>query len=179
MPELDRKGMLGVVQSYWNAAYRGFVPGGLNNVPPVADDIGPDPVPFDQDEESFIEADADVKIAQPIAPVPVIITDDLSHTIKRVEKYLIASTENVPIIGANSIAPRDPFRTQLILQNIGPGVVVLGQDESIGTAGYQLAVNAVLVLGTTREVWAQQLPSATQIAQICVIQEYDKDTFTS
>lgn len=174
-----KNGGLSSVLDYWNAAYRGFVPGGLNGIPPVGHDIGPDPEPFGQDDESYVAPDSEVKIQQPIAPVPVILVEDLSHTEKRVERFIIANTANIGAVTADLIAPRNPYRTQLIVENVGPGILYLGHNESIGTSGFAMAVNTVIVLGTTREVWGLQQSGQSSIAVVSVIQEYDKDTVTS
>lgn len=184
MAKIDANGMLGTVQSYWNAAYRGLVPGGLNEDSPVADDIGPDPEPFDQalqDESDYVEPDSPVKVAQPIAPVPVVLVDDLSHTVKRVEKYIITNTVNIPIVGSTLLLPRDPYRTQAIINNNStPGTaVIIGHNDSVGQSGFSLPPLSIVVLGTTRDLWVCQPAGQTTpaIVTISVIQEYDKDTF--
>jgi hypothetical protein len=160
---------------YWNAAFRGLSPGGWQQNPPVATDMGDVP-PFAEDVEDYIPADAPVPLQQNVPPVPVVLVDDLSHTRKRVEKFLITSTQQVNAVNSSIIVPRDPFRTQVVLNNLGPGIVYLGHNESVGTTGFALAVNSVLVLGTTRAIWAIQQSAQTSLAGVSIAMEYDKDT---
>jgi hypothetical protein len=173
MAVADKKtGGLSTVLEYWNAAYRGFVPGGINQVPPEISDIGPDPETIDTPDDPFILPDPEVKLTQNIAPMPVVIMDDISHTRKRVEKYNLMLTANVDPTSTRILIPRDPYRTQVILQTTG-NAVWLGHNESVGTSGFLLPVSQVIVLGTTREVWAI---AQTGSAQVSVLMEYDKDT---
>lgn len=157
-------------QDFWNAAYRGFVPGGYQQKPPVATDMG-DPPEFDDDVESVVEPDS-----EPVDNVvPVAIVDDLSHTRRRVERVITTYTQNVGSVSPTQLIGRDPFRTQTIVQNLGPGIVYLGHNNAVGTGGFALGVNSVVVLGTTRALLALQQAGQTGIAQVSVIQEYDKD----
>jgi hypothetical protein len=168
-----KDGGLSTVQSYWNAVYRGLVPGGLNQVPPEYNDIGPDPEPIDYPEDPYVEPDNEVAIQQSITPLPIVLVSDLSHTTIRVEKFIITTTANVSSVGTTIILPRNPYRTQTILQNMGPGIVTIGHNESVGVSGFQIPMGQLIVLGTTREIWAIAL--TTGISQVSVIQEYDKD----
>jgi len=179
MAVADKKtGGLSSVLDYWNAAYRGFVPGGLNQVPPEDSDIGPDPEPITEPDDPFVLADPEVKLEQGIVPMPVVIMDDISHTRKRVEKYNLMLTANVQNDSTRILIPRDPYRTQVILQTT-VAAIYLGHNESVGTSGFLLPVDQVIVLGTTREVWAiAQTPAipAPVTALVSVLMEYDKDT---
>ena len=180
MAVADKKtGGLSSVLDYWNAAYRGFVPGGINQVPPEVTDIGPDPEPIDMPEDPYVLPDPEVQLEQGIVPVPVVLMDDLSHTRKRVEKYNLMLTANVTGPSSRILIPRDPYRTQVILQTTG-AAVYLGHNESVGSSGFLLPVSQVIVLGTTREVWAivqtATPPTGTEAAQVSVLMEYDKDT---
>lgn len=162
-------------QDYWNAAFRGLSPGGWQQKPPVATDAGDVP-PFDEDIEDYITPDPPVQLQQDVAPLPVVLVDDLSHTRKRVERYMVAF--NVNIIAAPILAvSRNPFRTQTIINNNTNLTVYIGHDETVGTGGFALSTNSVVVLGTTRDIWitAATAPVAAT-STVSVIQEYDKDT---
>lgn len=167
-----KTGGLSSVVDYWNAAYRGLVPGGINQVPPEISDIGPDPEPIDMPEDPYVLPDPEVKLEQDAVPVPVVLFDDISHTRKRVEKYNLMLTANVDNVSTRILIPRDPYRTQVILQTT-TNAIWLGHNESVGTTGFLLPVGQVIVLGTTREVWAI---AQTGAAQVSVLMEYDKDT---
>lgn len=181
-----KTGTLSTVADYWNAAYRGLLPGGLNQVPPEYSDIGPDPEPIDQPDDPYVLPDPEVAIEENVVPVPVVITADVSHTRKRVEKYVTTMSANVVGPSPRILIPRDPFRTQVIIQAVAAGGlsggagVYLGHNESVGTTGFLLPVGQVIVLGTTREVWAivqSAIPATgTESALVSVLMEYDKDT---
>ena len=167
---------------YWNAAFRGLSPGGWQQNPPVATDMGDVP-PFAEDVEDYIPADAPVALQQNVAPMPVVLVDDLTHTRKRVEKFLITMTQQINSLAPSLIVPRNPFRTQVVLNNIGPGIVYIGNDESLtvnpqsgATNGFAMAINSVLVLGTTREIWAIQQTAQATTGFVSIAMEYDKDT---
>lgn len=163
-------------QDYWNAAWRGLSPGGLQQNPPEYTDIGPDPETVDMPDDPYVLPDNPVELQTAAVPIPVVLVDDLSHTVKRVEKYNICLTANVDANTSRILIPRDPFRTQVIVQNLGPGIVYLGHNESVGSSGFSLPLNQLIVLGTTREVWAIQQSAQASIAQVSVLMEYDKDT---
>lgn len=174
-----KTGALSSVVDYWNAAYRGFVPGGLNQVPPEYTDIGPDPETVDMPDDPYVEPDPPVELQTAAVPIPVVLMDDLSHTRKRVEIYPVTLTANVDT-NARILIPRDPFRTQCILQNISAtvtsGIVYLGHNESVGVTGFQLAPGQLIVLSSTRELWAVQQAGQSAIAQVSVIMESARDT---
>lgn len=177
--QLDYRKALGTVQSYWNAPFRGLTPGGWPQDPPATD--AGDVPPFEEDVEDYIPADPLVPIEKPGPPTPVVLVEDLSHTRKRVEKYLIATSFNVPLITPQLMVPRNPFRTQTIINNTSGQTIYLGHNESILTAvnatvpgGFALPLNSVVVLGTTREIWV--VGAVAALTPVSIIQEYDKDT---
>jgi hypothetical protein len=170
---------LSSVVDYWNAAYRGLVPGGINQVPPEYTDTGPDPEPIDQPDDPYVNPDPLIEVQQNIVPIPVVITDDISHTRIRVAKEILTYTQQILSSSSYRLVTRVPYTTQIILQNLGPGIVYLGHNESVGTSGFQLPVGQLIVLGTTRDVWAIQQTGQSGYAQVCVIHEYDKDTTES
>jgi hypothetical protein len=170
----DRRKSLNAMD-YWNAAFRGLSPGGWQQKPPVATDAGDVP-PFAEDVEDYVPADPLAPIQQNIVPIPVVLVEDISHTQKRVERFIIANTQQVNAINSTLIVPQNPFRTQTILNNLGPGIVYIGHNETVGAGGFSLAVNSVVVLGTTRDLWAIQQTAQTSLANVSIIQEYDKDT---
>lgn len=169
-------------QDYWNAAFRGLVPGGWPQKPPVATDAGDVP-PFDEDVETYIPADAEVPLQQNVVPMPVILVDDLSHTRKRVERYITTLSFNITLT-PGLVVPRNPFRTQTIINNTTNVAVFIGHNESVlsglaagSTAGFALSPNSVVVLGTTRDIWVVATTAPAVLTNtISVIQEYDKDT---
>lgn len=169
-------------QDYWNAAFRGLVPGGWPQKPPVATDMGDVP-PFDEDTETYIPADAEVPLQQNVVPMPVILVDDLSHTRKRVERYLTTLSFNITL-SPGLVVPRNPFRTQTIINNTTNVAVFIGHNESVlagltvaSPGGFALSPNSVVVLGTTRDIWVVATTApAVATNTISVIQEYDKDT---
>ena len=169
-------------QDYWNAAFRGLVPGGWPQKPPVATDMGDVP-PFDEDVEDYVEADPAVPLQQNVAPMPVVLVDDLTHTRKRVERMIVAYQQAITTSPALLVS-RNPFRTQTVINNTTNVAVYLGHNESVsasfvgvGGTGFAMAPNSVLVLGTTRDIWvvASEAPLAAT-PNVSVIQEYDQDT---
>jgi hypothetical protein len=171
-----KTGTLSSVVDYWNAAYRGFVPGGLNQVAPEITDIGPDPVTVDMPDDPYVNPDPEVELEQNIVPVPVVLMDDLSHTRKRVEIYPTTFTANVDGVTPRILLPRDPYRTQAIIQNLGLGSIYLGHNESVGNTGFALALGQLVVLSTTRELWAIQQSAQATVAQVSVLCESARDT---
>lgn len=167
---------------YWNAAFRGLSPGGWQQNPPVATDAGDVP-PFSEDVEDYVPADPAVPIQQNIAPVPVVLVEDLSHTRKRVERYITTLSFNITVT-PGLVVPRNPFRTQTIINNNTNVAVYLGHNDSVLTGltatspgGFAVSPNSVVVLGTTREIWVVAIAApAAATSTISVIQEYDKDT---
>jgi hypothetical protein len=167
---------------YWNAAFRGLSPGGWQQNPPVATDAGDVP-PFSEDVEDYVPADPAVPIQQNIAPVPVVLVEDLSHTRKRVERFITTLSFNITVT-PGLVVPRNPFRTQTIINNTTDVAVYLGHNDSVLTGltttskgGFAVSPNSVVVLGTTREIWVVAITApAVGTNTISVIQEYDKDT---
>src|SRR5882757_6172540 len=102
-------------QDYWNAAFRGLSPGGWQQKPPPATDAGDVP-PFKEAVEDYVEADAPVALQQNVAPLPVILIDDLTHTQKRVVDFIRAYSFNITFL-PGLLLPRNPFRTQAIINN--------------------------------------------------------------
>lgn len=160
---------------YWNAAFRGLSPGGWQQKPPVATDMGDVP-PFAEDVEDYVPADPLAPIQQNIVPIPVVLVEDISHTQKRVERFLIAGSHNITTF-PSLMVPRNPFRTQTIINNTTNVSIFLGHNESIGTGGFSLSASSVVVLGTTRAIWVvAAVAPAAATSTASVIQEYDKDT---
>ena len=83
--------------------------------------------------------------------------------------YVSSITTNV-----DRIAYQDMSRIQLRIKNNGPGILYIGENESRGFIGYPMAVNDVLILETTRDVWAVQQTAQTGPAQVGIIASYQK-----
>jgi|SRR5882757_7020959 len=160
---------------YWNAAFRGLSPGGWQQSPPVATDMGDVP-PFAEDVEDYVPADPLAPVQQDIVPIPVVLVDDISHTQKRVERHIVTYAFNVSTFAGLAVS-RNPFRTQTIINNTSNVAVYLGHNETIGVTGFILPPTSVVVLGTTRDIWVTTLTApAAATSAISVIQEYDQDT---
>lgn len=163
-------------QDYWNAAYRGLLPGGLNqkgdSSAPVLPDGGDDAEPFSETPVSFVEPE---EVKRPDA-VPVVIFDDLTRVAGSVEKYFRTYTIAIPAVGTTRIVNRDPRRTKVVISNMGPNTIFIGDTESTGVTGFQLS-GIFLTLETTREIWAIQndTPAPSGPAIVNVLVEYDKE----
>lgn len=165
---------------YWNAAYRGFFPAGLNA---SKDNTGPSlpeggdggPEPFDETPQT---------VAEPYEPPvieakPVVIIDNFSRVKGSVEKYFHAYQVSVGDIGTTLMVNRDPSRTKVVLVNMGDGEPVpagdifIGETESVGTTGFLMRAGFEMELKTTRQVWAQAATGVT--ATVYVLVEYEKE----
>lgn len=167
-------------QDYWNAAYRGLVPGGIqtanDSTAPLITNTGTgtDAAPLDDVTQYVDEPTPDVEVQ----PVPIVIIDDLSRVAGSVEKFWHAYQQAVPFVGTTLLVNRNPFTTQVRLRNTSTTAfdVAIGHNESIGVVGYPLVPGAEIVLHTTREIWAQQITSQATPSIIAVMIEYDKET---
>jgi hypothetical protein len=181
MAVVGKKNLKASVYDYVNNAYRGFTPGGLPSSE-TADytDIGPDPVPIGSTDvnDEYVLPD-NTQDDDPTA-VPVVIVSDISHTIKRIQKENLCQTVNINPVGSTLVLPKDPYRTQAIISAAGlTSGVILGHNESVGTGGFVLPDNSVIVLGTTEELWAVQGGTPTAIVGVSVLIERDKDIYAS
>lgn len=172
----------------WNAAYRGFVPHGINpgGVPgsrgryPSPSDNSPDqntePLPFDEDDPELIPADAVPKAYQDIVPIPIVLMDDYSVEKPSSGNFCIFYTENVQSVSTQRIVVPQRNRTRVMLQNAGPGTVWIAQDESVGRTGFPLAaaMTAPLSISTTREIWAIQQTAQATNAFVSIILQYSR-----
>lgn len=165
-------------QDLWNAAYRGLVPGGLNqkgdSSAPVLPDGGDDAEPFSETPVSFVEPE---EVKRPDA-VPVVIFDDLSRVAGSVEKYFHTYQVTVGEIGNTKIVERDSrrIRVTMEMEEVGDGILWVGDTESVGRTGFPLINTQRLVLETTREVWATWQPAASVLAtRVFVVVEYEKE----
>jgi hypothetical protein len=172
-------------QDLWNAAYRGFVPGGLNqkgdSSAPVLPDGGDDAEPFSETPVSLVEPE---EVKRPDA-VPVVIFDDLSRVAGSVERYFHAFQATVGNVGTTLLLNRDPRRTRVRIVNSGPGFIVIGETESVGLTGFPmnaviptLESTAILDFSTTRQVWAQQIEDENELgvpASVAIFVEYEKE----
>lgn len=165
-------------QDLVSIAYRGLSPGGLQQLLGVKGTPGDmdDPPTFSEDVESYIEPDSQVALQQNIVPIPIVIVDDITHTRRRVDRRIVTNTATIDAVTPQMIVPRNSYRTQTILENLGPGIAYLGHNESIGVSGFALSVNSVLVLGTTEPLYCIQQSAQASLGLVSVIQEYDKDT---
>lgn len=167
-------------QDYWNAAYRGLVPGGIqtsnDSTAPLVTNTGTgtDAAPWNETDEYIDEPTPDVEIQ----PVPIVIIDDLSRVSGSVEKFIRTYQQAVFATGTTLLVNRNPFNSQVRLRNLGITAfdVSLGHNESIGTTGYPLVPGAEIVIHTTREIWAQQITPQSTPSIIAVFVEYDKET---
>jgi hypothetical protein len=183
-------------QDYWNAAYRGLVPGGLNrkgdSSAPVLPDGGDDAEPFSETPVTVVEPE---EVQRPDA-VPVVIFDDLSRVAGSTEDYFHTYQITVGSISPVMIAAHDSRRTRIRIYNVGNvgdtdpiPPVFIGANESvdafsgfevIGRDPLQISPEAYLEMKTTREVWAisrpipPDLPSLTDTT-VHVLVEYEKE----
>lgn len=172
----------------WNAAYRGFVPHGINpsgfpgsrgRYPSPSDD-SPDqntePLPFDEDDPDFIPADSVPRVYQDIVPIPIVLMEDLSAEKPVMGSFCTFYTENVQGVSTQRIVVPQRNRSLVMLQNAGPGTVWIAQDESVGRSGFPLAaaMTAPLLIQTTREIWAIQQTAQTSNAFVSIILQYSR-----
>jgi hypothetical protein len=178
--ELTEPSQKRTYQDFWNVAYRGFVPGGLNrkgdSSAPVLPDGGDDAEPFSETEQWVTEPEPD-EVPQ---TTPVVILDDLSRVAGRVEKYFHTYKVNIGQVGTTKIAERDNRRTRILItldpNDVGDGTVYIGDTESTGVTGYPLVNVTSIEMRTTRSVWAIWVPAAAQATgNVNVIVEYDKE----
>jgi hypothetical protein len=163
------------VYKAWNAAYRGFVPGGVQMPPPDSSSEYDEP-------ETYADTDYDVTYADPetidvrnIVPIPVVIMDDLQATRRKTEIDFEAGQFFVGAISPVIIVSRRGSRISLRISNNGPGIVYIGKTESYGTTGYALQVNEAMTLTTTKDVWAIQQTAQTGNADVSILEEYQKE----
>ena len=167
-------------QDFWNAAYRGLVPGGIqknsdSTAPDISDSgVGSEAAPLDETPEFITDPEPDI----PAPAMSVVIQDDKSRVAGSVEKFNRTYTITLNAVTPQLSLAREPSRTRAFINNIGPGIAYLGHNESVGTSGYQLAVNTPIELTTTRELWILQQTLQVSLGVVCILVEYDKETDT-
>jgi hypothetical protein len=167
-------------QDFWNAAYRGLVPGGIqtNNdstAPAISDSgVGTEAAPLDEKEQYVDEPEPD----PPSTILPVIIVDDKSRVAGSVEKFIRTYTVTLNAVTPQLALAREPSRTRVVLINNGPGIAYLGHNESVGISGFPLPINTTLTLTTTRELWILQQSGQVSLGVVAILVEYDKETDT-
>jgi hypothetical protein len=170
---------------YWNAAYRGFLPGGLNAnkepAPALPEGGDGDAPPFDEAEQYITEPATPEKVdAQ-----PVVIMDDYSRVAGSVEQYFHTYQVNVGSVSPVMLADHDPRRTRILLFNVGEASdIYVGSNESVDTAtGFrviandplQLSIEARLEMKSTRPVWAIAATGGATATTVHVLVEYEKE----
>jgi hypothetical protein len=175
-------------QDLWNAAYRGLVPGGLNekgnSSAPVLPDGGDDAEPFSETPVSFVEPE---EVKRPDA-VPVVILDDLSRVAGSTEDYFLTYQVVVGSVSPVMIANRDPRRTRIRLFNVGTtspdNNIYVGHNESVdASTGFRVIANDPLQISiesriefkTTRQVWAIAEAGGVTSTIVHVLVEYEKE----
>lgn len=170
----------------WNAAYRGFLPGGLND----GKDSGAPALPEGGDGGPEPFGDTPQDIVEPYEPpsvkaTPVVIMDDMSRVAGSVERYFNAYQVNVGSVGATPVLNRDPRRTRVRLFIDGNSDnCYIGETESVGTTGFVMTPSGatadakqfgtnVLELSTTRQLYAQCDTGNTALLYVLV--EYEKE----
>jgi hypothetical protein len=163
-------------QDYWNRAYGGLLPAGLNR---KGDSSAPTLPEGNDDAEPFSETPVTVvqpeEVKRPDA-MPVVVLDDLTRVAGSVEHYFRGYQIQVPSVGTTRIVNHDPRRARVRIANFGPNTIFIGDTESVGNQGYQLS-GIVLEINTTREVWAIQndTPAPSGPAIVNILVEYDKE----
>lgn len=163
------------LQDYWNIAYRGFLPAGMNrngeSGAPSLPNGGPDAEPFSETPKTVVEVDepADIRTT------PVALIAD--HTRDRTQTFFRAYQVAVGPTGTTQIVNADPRRRRVVFVNAGPGRIYLGDTESVGLTGYVMPASEITdkELITTRRVWAQQESGQASAAIVHVIVEYEKE----
>lgn len=170
-------------QDFWNAAYRGLVPHGLNAYPkenggaPVLPDGGPDAEPFSETEPDIVEPE----MPPQIDTQPVVIIDDLTRVKGSSELHFHSYQVQVGAIGTTLVVNKDPARSRVVVLNLGPGNVYLGATESVGLGGAVVLPSAAdgvvheREMFTTQEIWAQQVSGQSTTAILHVVCEYTKE----
>lgn len=163
------------LQDYWNIAYRGFVPAGLNTSAssgaPVIQNAEHDAEPIEDD----VQYVTDDPPTPEISAVPVIVLDDRKY--QHTQRFFRAYQVQVGAVGTTQIVHADPCRQMIRLVNAGPGRVFLGDTESVGVSGHVMPASESVTkeLVTTRKVWAQQETGQTGPAIVHIIVEYEKE----
>lgn len=173
-------------QDYWNRAYGGLLPGGLNqkgdSSAPVLPDGGDDAEPFSETPVTVVQPE---EMKRPDA-VPVVIFDNLSRVAGSIERYFRTYQINVGQIGTTQILDHDPRRINVIIRNCTIGnVVYLGDTESTAATGYELLGGSANphTLQTTRRMWAitapalmtPDTPPPVAVSILSIICEYEKE----
>lgn len=174
------------LQDYWKIPFRGFVPGGLNDQkdnPALPKITNPDDAPIMED--AVVDHDAVINEADPeveVKALPVVIVDDESHIIGNIRRYFHAFQVQVGAVETVQVLGVDPSRTRILIRNVGPGSVFIGDTESVRDSGYslfQITSQAPLELVTTEEVWMFQEASQSSNAVVHILVEFDKKGYTS
>lgn len=173
-PEAVRAHLKSIYQS-WNAAYRGFVPGGVQMPPPDSTLEYDEPETYQNTEYDVTWPDPQTIDVRNIVPIPVVIMDDLQATRRKTEIDFESGQFAVAAVSPVIIVSRRGSRISLRISNNGPGIVYLGKTESYGTSGYALQVNEAMTLTTTKDVWAIQQTAQTGPAEISYLEEYQKE----
>jgi len=171
-------------QDYWNRAYGGLLPGGLNqkgdSSAPVLPDGGDDAEPFSETPVTVVQPEEEKR---PDA-VPVVVMDNLSRVAGSVERYFRTYQIQVGDVGTTQILDHDPRRYSVTIRNCTLGnAVFLGDTESTGATGFELIGGSTTVfnISTTRRMWAITAPfvGGTPPAQpftiLSIMVEYEKE----
>lgn len=168
---------LRTIYDYWNAAYRGLVPHGVLSKVPNSPDVVDNPATFEESDADFEADNTEDTYTEPniddITAVPVVIVDNLENLGNRAGEYFTSYLSSVST-SVDRIAYQDMSRVQLRIKNNGPGILYIGENESRGYIGYPVAVGDVLILATTRDVWAVQQTGQTGPCQVGIIASYQK-----
>lgn len=168
---------LRTIYDYWNVAYRGLVPHGVLKGVPNSPDVIDNPATFEESDADFNADNTEETYTEPniddITAVPVVIVDDLANLGLRGGEYFTSYLASIST-AVDRIAYQDPSRIRLRIKNNGPGILYLGENESRGPIGYPMAVNDIVDLETTRDVWAVQQAGQTGPAQVGIIASYQK-----
>lgn len=150
----------GSIYRYWSAAYRGFAPHGIRLPSPQR---GVE-VQFDDNPETFEEAtDEQEEPAKHLDIKPYTITDFKSYT---------ANVGTTPVM----VTALNDRRVKILLYNAGPGTVWIAHNENVVNQGFPLLTTTQpLELITTREIWAVQQTGQVSLAQLSMINQYEKE----